>query len=192
MFIEEIAPAVKELRYTCGMKEIELTDGVVRLVPFKLDYAGEHLAGDDEENIKWLSGGISSIDTVKDWILRGLESWENDGPVLTFAIFDVMENKLVGMTEANSNPEAIDGLNEGNVNISYNVYPFARGKGYATRAVLLLTEFLKEKRFTTALIRVHPDNRNSLGVPERARFIRTRLITTAQGEELIAFEKPLQ
>jgi RimJ/RimL family protein N-acetyltransferase len=171
--------------------EIELSDGAITLCPFRLDFAEEHLAGDDEENIKWLSGGISSIDTVRQWILRNEESWKNDGPVFNFAIFDSIENKLVGMVEANSDP-TIDGLSEGKVNISYNVYPSARGKGYATRAVLLLTGFLKEKGFNAALIRVHPDNRNSLGVPKRAGFVRTGLITTEQGEQLIAFEKALQ
>jgi RimJ/RimL family protein N-acetyltransferase len=171
---------------------MELTDSEIILRPFKLENAEEHLVGDDEENIKWLSGGVSTIETVRNWILKNQRSWENNGPIFNFAIFNAKTKKLVGMVEGNSDPKTIKGLHQGEVNISYNVYPFARGQGYAAKAVNLLTGFLKQKGFQKALIRVNQCNKNSLGVPVQCGFIRIGLRKTKTGEKMIHFVKQLQ
>lgn len=174
------------------MKDFELTGCEIILRPFQLDYAEAHLAGDDEENVRWLSGGVSTIETVRNWILRNREAWENDGPVYSFAVFEAKTKRQVGMVEANSNPAQVAGLVKGEVNISYNIYPFARGKGYATKAVNLILTFLKEKGFKTALILVNPENKKSLGVAGRAGFTRIGENNPQPGEErLVVFKKKL-
>jgi hypothetical protein len=42
-----------------------LTDGVVFLRPLTAEDAAEHLAGEDEEMAKWLSGGRSTLENVQ-------------------------------------------------------------------------------------------------------------------------------
>jgi RimJ/RimL family protein N-acetyltransferase len=174
------------------MLDFELTDGAIILRPFRLEYAEAHLAGDDEENIRWLSGGVSTMDTVRNFILKSQQYWENDGPIYTFAIFGAKSGQQVGMVESNSNPAHIKELAEGEVNISYNIYPFARGKGYATRAVGLMLTFLKEKGYKTAVLRVNPENQKSLGVAGRAGFSRVGENSPEPGEEMfVIFKKSL-
>lgn len=174
------------------MSEFELTDGEIILRPFKLDYAEAHLAGDDAKNVRWLSDGISTLETVREWITRNQKSWESGGPVFSLALFDARSGQQVGMVESNSNPAQITGLEAGEVNISYNIYPAARGKGYATKAVNLFLLFLKEKGYQTALIRVNPENAESLAVADRAGFTRFGETSSGPGEEsLIVFKKEL-
>ncbi|MBN9391675.1 MAG: GNAT family N-acetyltransferase [Chloroflexi bacterium] len=171
------------------MNDFELTDGELILRPFKLEYAEAHLAGDDAENVHWLSGGVSTIETVRNWIIRNQQAWEEGGPVYSFAIFDAKTGQQVGMIDGNANPAQVEGLEEGDINISYNIYPSARGKGYATRAVNLIQPFFKEKGYKTAIIRVHPDNAKSLGVAERANFTRVSETVNRSEGTLIKFKK---
>jgi RimJ/RimL family protein N-acetyltransferase len=63
-------------------------------------------------------------------------------------------------------------LHDDEVNLGYNVFGPSRRRGYATRAVLLLMDHLREHsdwRFATLLI--HPDNVRSLAVARRAGFV---------------------
>jgi RimJ/RimL family protein N-acetyltransferase len=174
-------------------KVIELTDGTIIIKPFQDEDAEEHLQGEDSEQVKWLNGGRkSTIDSVRSWITRNRESREKGGPVFNFAIRTVEDGKLIGMVEAGIDFESIEGIKEGDANISYGLYPVARGKGYAVRAVSLMADFLKAKGLKQAIIRSEPENTGSLKVPERCGFTRTGQIVTGSGGELIIFEKKLQ
>ena len=62
----------------------ELTDGVVVLTPFYMEDAEEHLDGEDIEMEKWVSGGKSTIDTVRNWIKRSQESWKRGWAMFYF------------------------------------------------------------------------------------------------------------
>ena len=42
----------------------ELSDGVVLLRPLSRSDACDHLAGEDEELVRWLNGGPGTVDTV--------------------------------------------------------------------------------------------------------------------------------
>lgn len=66
----------------------------------------------------------------------------------------------------------------GQANISYTCHPAYRGRGYTTRAVRLVCDFLRERTMASeAYIVVEPENRPSLGVAravgavERDRFV---------------------
>ena len=161
----------------------KLTDGVITLRPFSLEDAEAHLAGEDEEQQKWISGGKSTLKNVQDFIERNQKYWEEGGPVYNFAIWS--ENKLLGMVEASIDAEKIEKLAAGDANISYAIYPEGRGRGYATRAVNLMTKFLREKGLKKATIRVFPKNNNSLGVPVRCGFGLESSIKTKEGEMLL-------
>jgi RimJ/RimL family protein N-acetyltransferase len=168
----------------------QFTDGVISIRPFILEDAPEHLAGEDDEQVKWLSGGKGTLDGIQGWIARAQTYWRQDGPVFTFAIVDTT-GKLIGMVEANTDSARIQGIQPGDANISYGLYPFARRHGYATRAVNLVTEFIASKGVQRAVIRVHPDNARSLMVPERCGFAQQRTMLTRGGDPLVVFVKQL-
>ena len=173
------------------MKQVELTDGVIAMRPFRPEDAESHLAGEDEEQIRWLSGGKSTLASVRSWIESNEKSWEDGGPVFNFAIWSLADQNLVGMAEANTANLGIEGLESGDANISYGIYPRARGKGYATRAVNLLLQFLKSKKFKRAVIRIDPRNTYSVTVPIACGFRATGDIVHTEQGELAVYLKEL-
>jgi RimJ/RimL family protein N-acetyltransferase len=182
------------VRYTYAMKKthLELTDNIVLLRPFLLKDAEEHLAGEDEAQRRWLSGGKSTIETVRNWIQRNLEYWQQDGPIFTFAIVEAKTHALIGMVEANTEDERVEGIQKGEANISYGLYPFARGKGYASRAINLMLGFLQRKGLQAAIIRVDPGNVDSLKIPLRCGFQELAVVQTSDQRNLVIFRKPLE
>jgi len=127
-----------------------LTDGVIGLRPMTGDDAVAHLAQEDEETVRWLSGGASTPESVRAWIARAADSWAAGGPVFLFAIVIAATGATIGMVEANY---AIPRVQPDGVNISYGLGPEARGHGHATRAVLLLLRFLSERAIPERRIR---------------------------------------
>ena len=175
------------------INDFELADDVIRLKPFCLEDFEKHLQGDDIEQIKWLnSGNKSTINSVKSWIKRNQESWEKNGPVFNFAIWTIENEELIGMIEANANSKGVEGIKNGEANISYSLYPNARGKGYMVRAMNLMQVFLRTKGIKRAVIRVAPANTNSLKVPIRCEFSKTGQIVSEKGNILITFTKELK
>lgn len=168
---------------------MNLTDGSITIRPFEPADAEKHLAGEDSEQIKWLSGGKSTLENVRTWIEKNQKYWENNGPIFNFAI--VAGEELVGMVEANTDSESLEGIEQGDANISYGLYPSARGKGYTTKAINLLIGFLKEKGVKRAVLRIDPKNIDSIKIPERLSFNKTGKIVTKDGENLQVFVKNL-
>lgn len=170
---------------------MELTDGTIILRPFRLEDAEAHLAGEDKEQIKWLSGGEGTLDGVRAWIKRNQINWQNNGPIFNFAIWEKATCRLVGMVEVNTDYQSIEGISKGDANISYGLYPNARGKGYASRAVKLVTDFLKTKRIKRSVIRVNPKNEASIEVPRKLGYEKISRITTKKHEILDIYVKNL-
>jgi len=145
------------------------SDGVVRLRPLEPEDAAAHLAGEDVELRRWLSGGPSTIDTVNSLIARSTASWQTAGPMRNFGIWEEASGALAGNCEANS---AAESIGPGEANISYAIWPRYRGRGFATRAVELLCAYLREATdWRRAIIRVEPANTRSLAVARRAGFV---------------------
>jgi RimJ/RimL family protein N-acetyltransferase len=148
----------------------DLTDGVILLRPLCAEDASEHLAGEDDDIAKWLSGGRSTLTTVRSYILRCEENWRSNGPRRAFGIFDCCSSRLVGCIEAN----LARLLEPGQVNVSYGVFPKWRGKGVAVRALHLMSAYLRT--FTDVhrmILRIAPENVASLKVAEKvaSRFL---------------------
>ena len=78
-----------------------LTAGVIQIRPLTQADAAAHLAGEDEEMAKWLSGGRSTAATVQSAIDKFEEQWRTGGPRRAFGVFDCGNDQLIGFVEAN-------------------------------------------------------------------------------------------
>lgn len=144
-----------------------------------------HLAGEDEAMVRFSSGGRSTVESTSAWILRNLESWATSGPVRAFGIWDQGTGSLCGTVDANL---ALSGVRPGVANISYALHPRVRGRGYASRAVKLMVEYLiAHTDVDTAIVQVDPENEASLRVPARVGFKRVGARVTAPDECLETF-----
>ncbi|MFD8207036.1 GNAT family N-acetyltransferase [Streptomyces sp. NPDC059695] len=63
-------------------------------------------------------------------------------------------------------------LAPGQVNVAYGLYPSWRGRGLATRAVLLASQYAATEGGEEAVIQVDPENPASAVVARRAGFTR--------------------
>ena len=145
----------------------DLTDGVIFLRPLHLGNAIDHLAGEDEEIAKWLSGGQSTLATVQGYITSCEEHWRTDGPRRAFGVFDCLSNRLIGSIEANLAYR----LAPGQVNVSYGVFPGWRGQGVARRALDLMSLYLKSStELRQMVVRIARENAASIRVVEKAGF----------------------
>ena len=168
----------------------ELTDCVVTLRPMTSADAEIHLAGEDEQTVRFLSGGRSTMETVLAWIECNRASHEASGPVRAFGICLTTTGALVGMVEANM---AISFFSPGVANVTYGLYPDARGHGYATRAVYLAMRYLVDDTDTdVAAIQVHPENVASSRIPERLgfRFLGNR--KASESDQMRTYAKSLR
>ena len=80
--------------------------------------------------------------------------------------------ELVGWVDYDRNDDH-DWLEPGEVNVGYCLFPAARGKGYASRAVeLLLGHLARDTEHTTATLLIHPENTPSIAIAQRHDFER--------------------
>jgi len=156
----------------------KLTDEVIFLRPLDAEDTADHLAGEDEEMAKWVSGGRSTPATVEAFIRNNQESWRSGGPRRAFGVFDCASNRLAGFIEVNLT--RLVGPNQ--VNVSYGVFPRWRRQGVALRAINLMDEYLR--RATEArqmVLRIAPANTASIKLAEKAGFTFCGLFDEPEG-----------
>src|SRR4051812_49889283 len=73
-----------------------LTDGIIFLRPLTPEDAADHLAGEDEEMVKWVSGGGSTLATVEAFFQNNQGSWRSGGSPRVLWVFD-FEGKCLGL-----------------------------------------------------------------------------------------------
>jgi|ERR1043166_2622818 RimJ/RimL family protein N-acetyltransferase len=145
----------------------KLMDGVIFLRPQTAKDAADHLAGEDEEMAKWVSGGRGTPATVETFIRNNQESWRNGGPRRSFGVFDCASHRLIGFIEVN----LARVVSAGEVNISYGIFPQWRRKGLALRAIDLMGEYLRTATNASKMVlRIVPANTASLKLAEKAGF----------------------
>ncbi|MBO0702666.1 MAG: GNAT family N-acetyltransferase [Candidatus Dormibacteraeota bacterium] len=169
-----------------------LTDGVVTIRPMTLADVPPHVEGDDDEQARWLMAGRhSTTQTTSEWVRRNAEAWAAGGKIMNFGVVEVCSNALVGFVEAHAQDgaEELDGVDPGEANVAYGIYPAFRRKGYASRAVALMTSFLASRGFRRAVIRADPANAGSIAVARSCGFSPRGRITTKSGEALAVFKK---
>jgi RimJ/RimL family protein N-acetyltransferase len=124
-----------------------VTDGVVTLEPPRVGDAQRLVAGRDEEFFRWLGPGA-----------------ETPAPVACIRVAD----ELVGWVDYDLEH---DWLRPGEVNVGYYLFPHARGKGYASRAVeLLLVHLSRDTGHAAATLVIDPENVRSLALARRLGF----------------------
>ena len=139
---------------------------------------------------RWLSGGASTEDSVREWIRSNEENWSNDGPRFAFAI-ETIDFELAGMIEVNVDYAHFAGLAAGDANISFGVYPRFRRMGFASSAVRLAEDFMRSRGVQRAIIRVEADNTASINLAQHLQYERVGMVINGAGTEFIMFVKRL-
>lgn len=144
-----------------------------------MEDAADHLAGEDDEMAKWVSGGRSTMASVRAFIDRSQQSWRNGGPRRPFGIFDSATGKLIGLIEVNQSPA----LETHQVNVSYGIFREWRGRGLVLRAIDLVEKYLRAAINTRQMVlKVSAANVASLRVAEKARFTFIGTLHEADGD----------
>ncbi|WP_026931353.1 GNAT family N-acetyltransferase [Glycomyces tenuis] len=146
---------------------MRLDDGTVSLTPLGPDDLEAHLAGEDEELVRWLSGGPADRDGLLDYLRACERMWIEGGPMHNFGVRCGPEAVLAGTMDVQFDQPY---LPPGEVNLSYGLYPAWRGRGVATRAVVLACDYATALGAEAAVIRCEAANRRSAAVAERAGF----------------------
>jgi RimJ/RimL family protein N-acetyltransferase len=127
-----------------------------------------HNAGEDEQTVRWLSGGYGTVESTTGWFDHLAGNARRGRGVQGFGV--CLDGRLAGYVDCN--PDVRDGLEPEDVNISYAVHPWARGRGIAVEAVRLICEYIREHEIgTRAAIRVEPENHASVRVAEKSGFV---------------------
>ena len=139
----------------------------IELRQLRGDDVAAHNAGEDEATVHWLTGGHGTVETTAahfEMLAANLDMGEGKRG---FGVW--LDGRLAGYVDCD--PSGGDGLGDGDVNISYAVHPWARGRGVAGAAVELMCEFIRQHRIgRRAVIRVEPENLASVRVAEKAGF----------------------
>lgn len=149
------------------MHEVKLSDGIITLSPLRLDDVEAHLAGEDELLVRWLNGGPGTREGIEAYFRHCREQWDTAGPLRAFGIRMGADEVLAGTIDLRF---AGEGLAPGQVNVAYGLYPSWRGRGLATRAVLLASQYAASEGEAEAVIQVEPENPASAAVAQRAGF----------------------
>jgi len=166
---------------------VGLSDGLVTLSPLGPDDVDAHLAGEDEQLVRWLSGGPSTRGSVDTYLRHCEQQWKTGGPLRAFGI-RVSGGTLVGTVDLRFEGEGLAG---GQVNVAYGLYPAWRGRGLATRAVDVVCGYAAEHGATEAVIKVQPGNPASARVARRAGFAFVARIRERDGTVFDRYERVL-
>ena len=134
------APVVKGDGFT--LRVLEVSDAEV----WKL--------GEDAEQLRWFEApGPAPIKNIVAAIENWRSGWANNGPVRQWGIW--LGDDLAGGVELRARTD-------GNSNVSYLVFPHARGQRLASRAVRLATQWALHDLGVSAVVAVIDDSKHRL------------------------------
>jgi RimJ/RimL family protein N-acetyltransferase len=149
---------------------------LITLRALRLSDVEAHNAGEDEQIVRWLSGGYGTVESTTGWFNYLADNAQAGHGVQGFGV--CLDGRLAGYADYNA--DAHDDHEPGDVRISYSVHPWARGHGVAVKAVELICEHLREHEIgTRAAIRVEPENDASVRVAEKSGFTYVHDIVSA-------------
>lgn len=126
-----------------------------------------HNAGEDEAAVRWLTGGRATRESTRRHFAQLSENAARGQGKRGFGVW--LDDRLAGYVDFD--PDSSDLPLAGDVNIAYAVHPWARRRGVATTAVLLVCEHITTEGLATrAIIRADPLNTGSVRVAARCGF----------------------
>jgi RimJ/RimL family protein N-acetyltransferase len=129
--------------------------------------AEAHCAGEDEQTVRWLTGGYGTVEGTAayfEWLAGNAAAGRGKRG---FGVW--LDGHLAGYVDCD--PDVGDGLKAGDVNVSYAVHPWARGRGVAVEAVQLICAYVRANQIgRRAAIRVDPENEASVRVARKCGF----------------------
>jgi Acetyltransferases, including N-acetylases of ribosomal proteins len=146
------------------------------------EHAEAHCAGEDDLMVRWLSGGVGTVERTRAYFDHLAENAVAARGKRGFGVW--LDGRLAGYVDFDL--DNADGLEPGDVNTSYGVHPWARGRGVAVKAVDLICEYIRQAAVgRRAAIRVEPENTASVRVAEKSgfRFVRSFTSTTDTHED---------
>lgn len=156
-----------------------VSDDVIGLRPLGAQDTAAQMTGEDGELVRWLSGGWATEQRQREFLLGADRAWRGGAPVVDVGIEDLVSRELIGIVGIQS---GMHYLEEGQTNLTYGLYPQARGRGVASRAVLLAMTLARQRASVRQfVIRVHPENLASAAVARRTGFVWTRHTDDAEG-----------
>lgn len=139
----------------------------IELRPLTRADAAAHCAGEDEQTVRWLTDAYGTVDGAAayfDWLAGNAAAGQGKRG---FGVW--LDGRLAGYVDCD--PDIADGLEAGDVNVSYAVHPWARRRGVAVEAVRLICAHVRAEQIgTRAAIRVDPENEASVRVARRCGF----------------------
>ncbi|GAA1489510.1 GNAT family N-acetyltransferase [Brachybacterium sacelli] len=153
----------------------------ITVEPLRVEDAGAMVAAEDEETIRRLTGGRSTIEGTREYVRRLAENALAGSTKRAFTIR--VDGECVGSIDHDADPQ--DGIGPGDVNIAYVLAPWLRGRGITARAVeLLCAELSRRGAGERAVIRCEADNLASVRVAEKAGFAYVRdVLGTSEDDE---------
>jgi RimJ/RimL family protein N-acetyltransferase len=145
-----------------------LEDGVIALDAHTLSDVTAHVAGEDAEQARRFGWHPkrSTLETATAAIEAWQAQWAAGGPRRALAIRELPGRALAGGCELR-----LEG--DGRAALSYWTFPAFRGRGFATRAVRLVTAWaFAQLHVARVELLIEPDNDASLAVARRAGFTR--------------------
>jgi RimJ/RimL family protein N-acetyltransferase len=140
-----------------------------------------HNSGEDELTVRWLNGAPGTAETTAAHFHQLADNARAERGKRGFGV--CLDDRLAGYVDCD--PDVVDGLEPGDVNIGYAVHPWARGRGVAGEAVRLILEYMRANRIgTRAAIRVDPRNIASVRVAEKSGFVHVHDFTPEDGEQV--------
>jgi len=143
----------------------------IELRPLTRADAAAHCAGEDDQTVRWLTGGYGTVEGTADyfdWLAGNAAAGQGKRG---FGVW--LDGRLAGYVDCD--PTNGDGLEAGDVNLSYAVHPWARGRGVAVEAVRVICDFIRAQHMgTRAAIRVEPGNKPSVRVAQKCAFTYVR------------------
>jgi RimJ/RimL family protein N-acetyltransferase len=193
------SPRAGQACFVRAVPPLEYSDGVVRIRRPRVDDLDVDLAAKDEEQIRWmwLPGQRESWESMtpreqRDHARRGLENsvetWGR-GPKWVFFV-DTEQDDYVAYVDCDL---ANDGVPGGEANVAYSAHPVHRGKGYVSRAVRLVTTFLRDHTGARELnIRIDAENEASLRVARAVGATDVSRWTNEQGRSMIRHVRAIE
>jgi RimJ/RimL family protein N-acetyltransferase len=143
-----------------------LTDGVVVLDAHRGEDVAAHLAGEDEETAHRF--GWWPERSTPETVITAFNEWSDDWALQrsrrAFAIRSALDQHLVGGCELRIHRDGASG------EVSYWTHADARGRGFASRGLVLLVDYAWSVGVRRLESHIEPDNLASKGVSERAGF----------------------